>query len=83
MNKLHFNDLISILDEWRLELEGKGLRISRDKTEYICVEYVFGGRNQDGDETMRQMIIGGDVIREVKSFKINRIICTEGWRLGH
>lgn len=33
------------LDEWRKVLKGKGLRINRNKTEYIV--YNFGGRYQE------------------------------------
>jgi hypothetical protein len=33
---------VNRLNEWRLALEGKGLRISRNKTNNI--EYNFGGR---------------------------------------
>jgi len=28
-------EVINRLDEWRLALEGKGLRVSRNKTEYL------------------------------------------------
>jgi len=38
-----------------LVLIGKGMRISRNKTEYI--EYDFGGRDKEVDRTKRPMII--------------------------
>jgi len=50
-----------------LALKGKGLRISRSKTEYI--EHDFGRRDQEIDETRRAMTISGGVIGEVESFK--------------
>jgi len=55
------------LDEWRSRREGKGLKISRNKIEYI--EYDFGGRGQDVDGMRRAMTICGDVIGVVESFK--------------
>jgi len=48
-----------------LDLEGKGLKISRNKTEYI-IEYDFGEKGQEVDGTRT---ISGDVIGEVDSFK--------------
>jgi len=36
-----------MLNEWMLVLEGKGLRISRNKTE--CIEHDFRGRDQEVD----------------------------------
>ena len=50
------------LDE--LVLEGKGLRISRNKTEDI--EYDFGGRNQEVDVIRRPMAI---ISNDVENFK--------------
>jgi hypothetical protein len=54
------------LDEWRLALEGKGLRINRNKIEYI--EYDFGRRHQEV-EAMRSMTISSDINGEVKNLK--------------
>jgi len=55
------------LNEWRLALEEKRLRISRSKTEYI--EHEFGGRDQDNDRTRRAMTTSGDVTGKIESFK--------------
>jgi len=44
------------------------LRISKNKTEYN-IEYDFGGRDQEVDETRRAITTRGDVIGEVESFK--------------
>jgi len=41
----NLEDVNNWLNEWRLALEEKRLRISRNKTEYI--EYKFGGKDQD------------------------------------
>jgi hypothetical protein len=54
------------LDEWRIALEGRELRISRNKIKYI--DYNFGGRYHEV-EGMRPMMINGDVIDEIKNFK--------------
>jgi len=58
----------------------KGLRISRNKTEYI--EYDFGGRDQGVNGTRRAMTISGDVIGEVKSFKSLGFLYKEMWALA-
>jgi hypothetical protein len=52
------------LDEWRLTLVGKGLRISRNKTEYI--EYEFRWRYQEVEDMKRSMAISGDIYYMVK-----------------
>jgi len=49
-----------MLDKWRLSFERKGLIMNRKKTEYI--EYDFGRRDQEVDETRIGMTISGDVI---------------------
>jgi hypothetical protein len=41
----NLEEVNNILDEWRLVLEGKRLKISRNKTENI--EYDFGGGYQE------------------------------------
>jgi hypothetical protein len=55
------------LDEWRSALEGKRLKISRNKTEYI--QYDFGGRYQEIEGMRRPITISGDVIGEVEIYK--------------
>ena len=52
------------LEEWRLALEGKGLRISHSKTEYM--HCIFSGANND-DHT--QITIEGHVVPQVTKFK--------------
>jgi hypothetical protein len=54
------------LDEWRLVLEGKRLRISKNKTNYI--EYNIRGRYQEV-ENMRSLI-NGDIIGEIENINI-------------
>jgi len=54
------------LVEWRLDLERKTLKISKNKMEYI--DYDFGGTDQEVDGTERATIISGNVIGEVKDF---------------
>ena len=56
-----------ILNEWRLTLEGKELRISRNKTQYIECE--FEGRHQEVECMRRLLTINDYVIGEVKNFK--------------
>lgn len=51
-----------------MTLEGKGLRICRNKIDYN-IEYDFGGRDQVVDGTKLAMTISDDVKGEVKSFK--------------
>jgi len=63
----NLEEVCNRLDEWRLALEGKVLKISRNKTVYI--EYDFGGRDQEVDKTKRAMTISGDMIGVVESFK--------------
>jgi len=46
---IYLEEVNNRLNEWRFALEGKGLRISRNKTEHL--EYDFGGRDQEIDET--------------------------------
>ncbi|KAL4126447.1 hypothetical protein QTP88_010669 [Uroleucon formosanum] len=46
---------------------GKGLRISKNKTEYI--EYEFGGKDQEVDVVRIPMAVGGGVTKEVESIK--------------
>jgi hypothetical protein len=48
------------LDEWRLALEGKRLRISRNKIEYI--EYDFWERYQEVEVMKRSMTISSNMI---------------------
>ena len=52
------------LEEWRAVLEGKGLRISRTKTEYLRCN--FSGNEQHDDP---EVIIGEDVVANTKKFK--------------
>lgn len=59
---------------WRLQtkkreiaLEEKGLRIRRNKREYI--EYDFGGSDQVVDGTKRLMIINDNIVSKVNGFK--------------
>jgi len=54
------------LDVWRLALEGKGLMISKSKTEYV--EYEFDEIDYV-DETKSVMTISGDEVNEVGSYK--------------
>lgn len=56
----NLEDVNNRLDEWRLALEEKSLRISRNKIEYI--DYEFGENDQEVEAIKRSMIIGGDVI---------------------
>ncbi|XP_021974416.1 uncharacterized protein LOC110869471 [Helianthus annuus] len=52
------------LEEWRVALEGKGLRISRSKTEYLYCD--FSGA---GDEHDTQITIEGQVVPPATKFK--------------
>ena len=52
------------LEEWRVVLEGKGLRIKRTKTEYL--RYNFNGNEQHDDP---KVIIGEDVVASTNRFK--------------
>src|SRR5688572_9181971 len=52
------------LEEWREALEGKGLRISRTKTEYLRCN--FGGTESIGE---LEMTIGGEVVACTSKFK--------------
>ncbi|XP_021995613.1 uncharacterized protein LOC110892770 [Helianthus annuus] len=52
------------LEEWRVALEGKGLRISRSKTEYLYCD--FSGA---GDEHDTQITIEGHVVPQATKFK--------------
>ncbi|KAL4107958.1 hypothetical protein QTP88_018227 [Uroleucon formosanum] len=63
----NLEDVNNRLNESRLAIEGKGLRISRNKTEYI--EYAFGGKDQELDVERRPMTVGEDAIKEVESIK--------------
>lgn len=54
-----------ILDEWRLALKKKGLKINRSKTEYIG----YGGILQVIDMTSRVTTISGNTVGKVKGFK--------------
>jgi hypothetical protein len=53
------------LDE--LALERKGLRINKNKIEYV--EYDFGGRYQEVEGTKKPTTISDYVIGEVENFK--------------
>lgn len=64
----NLEDVNNSLDKWRLALEGRGLRISRNKTQYI-IEYEFRRRDQEVEGMRRLMTIVADVIGEVDSFK--------------
>jgi hypothetical protein len=55
------------LDEWRLALEGKELRISNNKTEYI--KYDFGVKYQEIEVMRRPITICGELISEIENFK--------------
>ena len=48
------------LERWRLALERRGLRVSRRKTEYICV-------NEKGGEGA--VVLQGEEVKKVKEFK--------------
>ncbi|KAJ0617179.1 putative RNA-directed DNA polymerase [Helianthus annuus] len=52
------------LEEWRVALEGKGLRISRSKTEYLYCD--FSGA---ADEHDTQITIEGQVVPQATKFK--------------
>ncbi|XP_035837090.1 uncharacterized protein LOC110892492 [Helianthus annuus] len=52
------------LEEWRATLEGRGLRISRSKTEYLYCD--FSGVDNDEDI---QITIDGQVVPHVTKFK--------------
>jgi len=63
-------------------LKEEGLKISRNKTEYI--EYDFGVRGQEVDGTRRAMTKRGDVIGEVESFKyLGSFVQRDGRELWH
>lgn len=47
-------DINNRLDEWRVAIEGKILRISRSNTELI--DYEFGGRDQVVNKTWRVIV---------------------------
>ncbi|KAK3557179.1 hypothetical protein QTP70_024693 [Hemibagrus guttatus] len=48
------------LDRWRLALEGRGMKVSRSKTEYMCVN------EREGSETVR---LQGEEVKKVQEFK--------------
>ncbi|XP_022024491.1 uncharacterized protein LOC110924806 [Helianthus annuus] len=52
------------LEEWRAALKGRGLRISRSKTEYLYCD--FSGVDNDEDI---QITIDGQVVPQVTKFK--------------
>ena len=54
----------SKLEEWRKALEGKGLRISRTKTEYL--QYNLSGTESIGKP---EVTIGGEVAACTSKFK--------------
>ena len=54
----------SKLEEWRKALEGKGLRISRTKTEYLRCN--FSGTKTIGES---KVTIGGEVVSCTSKFK--------------
>ena len=54
----------SKLEEWRAALEGKGLRISRSKTEYLRCD--FSGTEPKGE---LEVTIGGEVVACTSKFK--------------
>ena len=51
------------LDEWRKVLKGKGLRISRTKTEYLCCD--FSGTLPTGKP---EVSIGEDVVTSTTNY---------------
>ncbi|KAL4126178.1 hypothetical protein QTP88_010404 [Uroleucon formosanum] len=63
----NMEDVSNILNDWRIALEEKGLRIGRNKTEYM--EYEFGGKYQEVDGVRTSMAVGGDTIKKVEYFK--------------
>jgi hypothetical protein len=72
-----------LIIDWKLALEGKGLRISRNKTEYI--EYEFGGRDLEVEVIRRPMRLKG---KFYKSSETNHAIwvgicCAVDGRIEH
>ncbi|XP_035841304.1 uncharacterized protein LOC118488194 [Helianthus annuus] len=59
--------LNSRLEEWRAALEGKGLRISRSKTEYLYCNFSGAG---DGDDT--QITMCGHGVRRTECWSIKK-----------
>jgi hypothetical protein len=57
-------DLNVRLEEWRIALERKGLRISRSKTEYLFCNFSGGI-----DEENTQITIGGQAVPQTTKFK--------------
>ncbi|XP_076932153.1 uncharacterized protein LOC143597557 [Bidens hawaiensis] len=52
------------LEEWRVALEDKGLRISRSKTEYLCCDFSGVGDSED-----TQITIEDQVVLQITKFK--------------
>ena len=50
------------LEKWRAALEGRGMKVSRSKTEYMC----FNGKKEEEKETIKMQ---GVAIARVSNFK--------------
>ena len=62
------------LEEWRVVLEDRGLRISRTKTEYLCCN--FSGIEPISEP---EMTSGGEVVASMSKFKyLESIIQSNG-----
>ena len=62
------------LDEWRKALEGRGLRISRTKTEYLCCD--FSGTSPVGEPVVS---INESVVKSTTKYKyLGSIIRRDG-----
>ncbi|XP_076895759.1 uncharacterized protein LOC143548189 [Bidens hawaiensis] len=45
------------LEEWRVALEDKGLRISRSKTKYLCCDFSGVGDSEDTQITIEDQVV--------------------------
>jgi len=56
------------LDEWKIVLKWKWLRISKSKIQHT-VDYEFGWKNQVSDEIRIVVTISGDEMAKVERFR--------------
>ncbi|XP_057532789.1 uncharacterized protein LOC130810664 [Amaranthus tricolor] len=64
------------LDEWREVLEGKGMRISRMKTEYLRCD--FSGKSPTDEP---EMSIGEDVVTSTTKYRYLGSIIQSNWEI--